>query len=334
MAHDFSVKAILCAARRAKIDRFPIPFSSAQGLKVIKVLIVDDSEMDRLLASHLLSDLYEFVFAGNGREALEVCDAEDPDLVVTDIVMPEMDGMEMLCAMQERYPEIPVIVMTSEGSEDIASQALELGAASYVPKSMLSERLKETVDQIVDMMRADRDYARLLDRMTFCNYRYELENDFTLIEHLVEFIQQIGFTHGICSEGNRHRLGIAIEEALFNAMYHGNLELPSDMMGEVRTRYRENLPIPSVEEKLADPKYAERTVTVDVSASASELRIVIEDQGNGFQLQRVRRWRSSQRRTSRYAFDRKHHGRGCTQRIRKPNHFDQVPGNLASDATL
>ena len=236
-----------------------------------KTLVVDDNEIDRVLVTHLLSDLYEFVYASDGAQGLAVCESEKPDVVVTDLIMPNMDGMQMLSEMQVRYPEIPVIMMTSEGSESTASEAMDRGAASYVPKLHLSDRLCQTVNQVVDLMRADRNYVRLLHRLTYSRYVYELENDFTLIEPLVEFVQQIAFAEGICDEGSRNRLGVALDEALFNAMYHGNLELPRERIQTVRNLVHQDVPNPIVDERLKDPAYGERKVLVFITCTSKEL---------------------------------------------------------------
>jgi CheY-like chemotaxis protein len=75
------------------------------------------------------------VHAGNGRDALEKIKSAPPDLVVTDLVMPEMDGLELVKEVRRTYPTIPVILMTAHGSEEIAAAALKAGAASYVPNA-------------------------------------------------------------------------------------------------------------------------------------------------------------------------------------------------------
>ena len=62
-----------------------------------------------------------------------------PALVLTDLIMPEMNGLELVKAIREHHPFVPVILMTSKGNEEIAVQALQGGAASYVPKSQLAE---------------------------------------------------------------------------------------------------------------------------------------------------------------------------------------------------
>jgi CheY-like chemotaxis protein len=100
------------------------------------VLIVDDSPIDRRLATRLVEKLegWEIEQACNGVEALEMIRRHPPAIVLTDMLMPEMDGLELVKAIRERHPLIPVIVMTAFGSEDIAIKALQTGAASYVPK--------------------------------------------------------------------------------------------------------------------------------------------------------------------------------------------------------
>ena len=101
------------------------------------VLVVDDTAVDRKLASRLLekSGVLRVLDADGGQRALEIIAEQLPDVVVTDLQMPEMDGLQLVTAVQERFPEIPVVLMTAHGSEDNAALALEHGAVSFVPKS-------------------------------------------------------------------------------------------------------------------------------------------------------------------------------------------------------
>src|SRR5262245_29566653 len=118
------------------------------------VLVVDDSAVDRTLAGKLLEKrpgLTEVeratglsaVFAANGREALAQMERATPDLVLTDLQMPEMDGLQLVEAIKARFPHVPVILMTAHGNEDTAVHALRHGAASYVPKPNLARDLLE-----------------------------------------------------------------------------------------------------------------------------------------------------------------------------------------------
>src|SRR5438309_1895923 len=103
------------------------------GAIMAKVLVVDDNPMDRRLAGGLVEKAGQSVaFAGNGKEALDVLDRDTLDLVLTDLLMPEMDGLELVKEVREKHPLVPVILMTAFGSEEVAIEALRKGAASYV----------------------------------------------------------------------------------------------------------------------------------------------------------------------------------------------------------
>ena len=104
------------------------------------ILVVDDSAVDRRLVGGLLETdaELEVEYAAHGKEALAKIEYLVLELVVTDLMMPEMDGLELVAAMRSKYPLIPVILMTSKGSEEIAVRALQEGAASYVPKRNLA----------------------------------------------------------------------------------------------------------------------------------------------------------------------------------------------------
>ena len=89
-----------------------------------KVLVVDDSATDRRLAGGLLekSGEWDILYAQDGSEALSQLEREFPDLVVTDLVMPGLSGLELIEAIKDQYPLIPVVLMTGKGSEEIAAE--------------------------------------------------------------------------------------------------------------------------------------------------------------------------------------------------------------------
>src|SRR5262245_24318377 len=110
-----------------------------------KILIVDDNAMDRVTAGRLVEkgNGLKPLFAEDGKQALAAIARDAPDLVLTDLLMPDMDGLELVKVVRERHPLVPVILMTNFGSEEIAIQALKKGAASYVPKRNLARDLAE-----------------------------------------------------------------------------------------------------------------------------------------------------------------------------------------------
>ena len=107
-----------------------------------RILVVDDSAVDRRLASGLLENIphVEIEFAENGLEALEQMKIREPDLVLTDLQMPKFDGLKLVQAIGLHHSSVPVVLMTRQGSEEIAIEALKQGAASYVTKSQLADR--------------------------------------------------------------------------------------------------------------------------------------------------------------------------------------------------
>ncbi len=107
-----------------------------------KILIVDDEQVIvRLLSMSLRSDGYETVTAGNGEEALKVLEAESPDIVVTDIKMPVMDGLELLKRIKQIDAEKEVIIVTGHGDIDSTITALQYGASDFINKPVRDEAL-------------------------------------------------------------------------------------------------------------------------------------------------------------------------------------------------
>jgi CheY-like chemotaxis protein len=248
------------------------------------VLVVDDSEMDRHLVGKLLEEAGEFQvrYAQDGQSALEMIDQQEPDVVVADLVMPRMDGIELVTHLHMKHPRVPVILMTAHGSETVAAQALERGAASYVPKSQLAERLVETVRDILALARADRTYERLIECSTRSQFEFSLHNDLSLIDPLVDLVQQMVSSMGVCQPPEQLRVGVALEQALQNAMLHGNLELTSDEIHLPRSR-REEL----VRERQGRAPYRDRRVFVQISITPDEAKFVVRDDGRGFPVEHV-----------------------------------------------
>ena len=246
---------------------------------MITVLVVDDSAVDRRLAGGLLqhNSYLSILYAANGKEALAQLEAHKPDVVVTDMQMPEMNGVELVAAVKHSYPQIPVILMTAKGSEEIAVQALQLGAAGYVPKRRLALDLLDTVERVLAVACDDRSDAVLLRRMSRSDYAFEIENQLPLIFTLVNFLRRAVKTMELCDESELVRISIALEEALLNAYYHGNLEQGIQLDEVDPKAYRE-----TAEQRSQEDLYRNRRIHVDASVSRTEARFVIRDEGPGF----------------------------------------------------
>ena len=104
-------------------------------MKKIKLLLVDDEAefLDTLVDRLDLRDLKTDV-AYNGKEALSAVEEEEPDVIVLDVKMPEMDGIEVLQRIKKAYPHVEVIILTGHGNEQDEQRARELGAFDYLKK--------------------------------------------------------------------------------------------------------------------------------------------------------------------------------------------------------
>ena len=196
------------------------------------ILVVDDTAVDRRLAGGLLesSANLDICYAENGKEALQQINMRIPDLVLTDLQMPEIDGLELVNTIGDKYPEVPVVLMTAHGSEVVAAQALANGAASFVPKTDLADNLVQTVMHVLVLAASDSRYNKLLNCTRKTDFEFDLENDPTIIEPLIDMVQQVALSQGLLSPQNRVQLGVALEHALSNAMIRGNLQFSREEM--------------------------------------------------------------------------------------------------------
>lgn len=114
----------------------------------IRVVIVDDHDMVRRgLAAFLKAsaDLELVGEASNGKEAVQVCEQVEPDVILMDLVMPEMTGAAATQAIRERCPEVQVIALTSFQEKELVEGALRAGAISYLLKNVSAEDLAEAI---------------------------------------------------------------------------------------------------------------------------------------------------------------------------------------------
>lgn len=246
---------------------------------MVSILVVDDSAVDRRLAGGLLAKQDDWLvhYASGGKEAAGWLRSNLVDAVVTDLQMPEMNGLEFVRHMKSEHPLIPVILMTGQGSEDIAVEALERGAASYVPKRLLGSDLVETVERVLTLAGEKRVRRSLISRMQSLRTQFVLENDPAMLTSMVSYFQGLIVDMGIFTESERLKIGVALEEALLNAAYHGNLEVSSKLREEDHAQFY-NL---AKERRSQDP-YQTRRIFVDVDLSSQGVQYVIRDEGPGF----------------------------------------------------
>jgi two-component system nitrogen regulation response regulator NtrX len=119
-----------------------------------RILVVDDEEsILRCLEGVLRDEGYEVVVAGSGEEALEKVEAEHPDVVLLDVWLPGIDGMETLESLRARLPGLPVVMMSGHGTIETAVQATSLGACDFIEKPLNLDRVLLALDNALKVSR-------------------------------------------------------------------------------------------------------------------------------------------------------------------------------------
>ena len=115
-----------------------------------RILVVDDEDIVRTSCSRTLSpEGYEVRLAKNGVEGLKMASEERFDLVLTDLKMPDMDGIEVLRIIKEKWPETAVIIVTGYQTVDTAVKSIKLGAYDYIEKPFTPGALLNAVVQAI-----------------------------------------------------------------------------------------------------------------------------------------------------------------------------------------
>lgn len=252
--------------------------------ELVVILVVDDSPLEQRYIARLLEGLgnWRLLFAHDGIEALEVLARETPAVVLTDVHMPRMDGLALVARVRVHYPQVPVVLMTANGDEQVAVEALKTGAADYVAKQALAHDLLPVLDRVMTLRQIEQRRYRVLAGMVRRNSRFVLDNDPALVPPLVALLREDLIEIGLCDLAGATRAGIALEEALLNAIYHGNLEVSSELR-----QHGDELFLRLVDERRRAEPYRQRRVRVLARLSPMRATFVVADEGPGFDVSRL-----------------------------------------------
>ncbi|MBU2548811.1 MAG: response regulator [Proteobacteria bacterium] len=264
------------------------------------ILIVDDeSSVRELLTDYMKLLGMRPVEASNGYEALDVMRRESPDLVMTDVLMSRMDGIELLRRIKAERPETAVVVFTGFGSESVAIEALRAGARDYIKKPFRLDVLKRVVQEALLRRHAPERPTLEIGAVVFEEKHLELDND---PDQIAGAVNQLAICAPKYLNPERCRgLSVALHEIIFNAIEHGNLEISpeekSDHLGagDYMTFFRQ---------RLADPRFKSRRVFLEYRLDPEGLHYLVRDMGPGFD------WRAHRQSRGRKTDLLSIHGRG------------------------
>ncbi len=137
-----------------------------QELKKKTLLVVDDEPIICQLCARALSN-FDVIQAGDGRQALDIIAQHDVDIILSDVMMPNMSGLELLRTVKQQQPNMAVILMTGYSDKDVILQALKAGADDFISKPINLLQLRTTVDKALDRLVMHKELASLkqLDKL-------------------------------------------------------------------------------------------------------------------------------------------------------------------------
>lgn len=250
------------------------------GPDKIRLLLVDDSITDRTRSAGLIQRAHphwDIVAVADGEEALAELARTRPDMVVTDLMMPGVDGRQLLRIMADDYPSVPVVLITSQGSDQIAAECVSLGAVNYVPKRLLAEQLVDVVTEVINAEEESRAMRSVLRYVVQNRCCFEIDSQLDQIWSLLNFIRKRLHATELFSASHVQGMTTAVRECLLNAHFHGNLEVNTKPLELPRADYIEL----AATRKDADG-YSGRRIRLTLSLEPDRITFQISDDGPGF----------------------------------------------------
>jgi two-component system response regulator AtoC len=165
----------------------------ATTMKKVKILVVDDEAIVRESLGDWLKDVgYQVLTTENGPKALEVIEKEKPGIMIADLVMPGMDGIELMKRAKAQQPKIEVIIITAYASIPTAITAMKEGAYDYIEKPFCPERAELLVEKLVEHQELVEENLSLRQKL---EDRYRFENIIaksSKMQRLIELIKVVG----------------------------------------------------------------------------------------------------------------------------------------------
>ena len=114
-----------------------------------KILIAEDNDSNYILMTYILKKYYQFERAKNGQEAVEMAEKNTYDIVLMDIKMPIMNGLEATKAIKEKFPDLPIVALTANAFDSDRQLALEAGCNDFLSKPVSSDLCLQTIKKFV-----------------------------------------------------------------------------------------------------------------------------------------------------------------------------------------
>lgn len=222
---------------------------------------------------------WEVVFATSSIEAHDLAAARAVDVIMIDLGNRAWDPVELVESLHSHFPRLPIVAMSSPYGVHVALACMRKGAINHFPRELLDTEpaaVLDTLRETAHLGQMRRHGSTCLQNLFF---EFALENDRNLVPAVVQRLCEATVETGLCDRPGAVRVGVALEEALLNAMLHGNLEVSSELRQDDESQFHVE-----VERRRAMTPYSQRQVKVTARISTREGVFSIEDQGPGFDV--------------------------------------------------
>jgi CheY-like chemotaxis protein len=246
------------------------------------ILLAEDSSTHTALMRSLLEQGGHRVdCVVDGQLAWNAVQESRPDLIVTDLRMPELNGCQLVEKIVDWDPDLPCVVVTARGSEGLAVDALAVGAVNFVPKNSLQKLLNHVVRQTLAMAEVNAIFKNFSGHLENPEFSIQLPNEVAAIEPAVLYVMQTLAAATCLSTVQRIRVCAALSSALFNAMCYGNLEIKDEDPVVSRMFAGDHSDKDELRERATQKPYCDRKVLLKVSVSTIDTRFFISHDGPG-----------------------------------------------------
>lgn len=242
------------------------------------ILVIDDEKSIRdMLRAGLTQYGYNYYEAPDGKSGIEIYKKTRPDIVLTDVKMPEMSGIELTKHLKGIESDADVVIMTGYGSEELVIEALRSGAANYIKKPITLNELFNILDNIV--LKRERREKNEVNQETVVFERKQLvfDNDITRIWGVINQIL-FNVSHEV-GESALEGMRLGLYEIILNAIEHGNFGISYE---EKSLTIQNNNYLELLESRSEDSQRNQKKVFIDCTTDRAEISIEIRDQGEGF----------------------------------------------------
>jgi len=241
------------------------------------LVVEDDFPSRELLRIFVEKEGHGCLTAEDGKPGYELFKKHSPDVIISDVRMPQMNGVELLETIRKISKDVIIVFVTGHGNEDLALRALELGANNYIKKPIDLSELKVLLKRYDTIIQTKSIESNIPELVTSRDFELEIESDLNLVQSIANYL--VDKTGSLFEAKEKIRIELGLTELLLNAIEHGNWEITSD---EKTQSLLDNNIKDLYASKMENPVFKNRKIHVSHKQNSKYCEWHIADEGKGF----------------------------------------------------